>query len=225
MLVNADFRQPALLTPEEYRWVSSPQAGVERVMLDRMGAESGRATSVVRYAPRSHFPRHTHHGGEEILVLSGTFSDDSRDYPAGWYLRNPPGSSHQPSSAPGTVILVKLWQMRTDEQEPVRINTGDPANWGHVNGRLVCPLYQDRHERVRLVQLPPGDLLFRCPVEGAEFFVLEGQLRFDDRKLEEGSWARLPHGQHMAARAGKTGAKVYLKTGHLIELIGNSESC
>jgi anti-sigma factor ChrR (cupin superfamily) len=41
-------------------------------MLDRIGAEKARATSIVRYAPASVFPRHLHPGGEEILVLDGT---------------------------------------------------------------------------------------------------------------------------------------------------------
>ncbi|XQF94519.1 cupin domain-containing protein (plasmid) [Pseudoalteromonas espejiana] len=31
-------------------------------------------------------------------MLSGTFSDESGDYPQGFYLRNPPGSSHAPKS-------------------------------------------------------------------------------------------------------------------------------
>ncbi|SUV87500.1 ChrR Cupin-like domain [Bordetella pertussis] len=63
-------------------------------MLDRWGGEKGRATSIVRYAPGACFPRHEHPGGEEILVLAGSFSEEGGRYPAGWYLRNPPGSSH-----------------------------------------------------------------------------------------------------------------------------------
>ena len=62
-------------------------------MLERQGAESGRATSVVRYAPGSDFAAHTHTGGEEFIVLDGVFSDDSGDYSAGSYVRNPVGSS------------------------------------------------------------------------------------------------------------------------------------
>lgn len=108
MLINADFSRSAVITPDQYRWVASPKAGVERMMLDRIGEEQARATSIVRYAPGASFPRHTHSGGEEILVLSGTFSDEGGDYPAGWYLRSPPGSSHQPFSGPGSTIFVGL---------------------------------------------------------------------------------------------------------------------
>ena len=46
----------------------------------------------MRHAPGSSFERPCHGGGEEILVLEGTFSDELGDYPAGSYLRNPAGS-------------------------------------------------------------------------------------------------------------------------------------
>ena len=65
MLINADFTCRASLAPEHYQWVSSPQNGVERVMLDRVGAEKARATSIVRYAPESYFPHHM----TEIILL------------------------------------------------------------------------------------------------------------------------------------------------------------
>ena len=44
MRVNSDFSQHALMLPSQYSWQTSPQAGVERVMLDRIGAEKARAT-------------------------------------------------------------------------------------------------------------------------------------------------------------------------------------
>ena len=86
MLIHADFSRRAIVTPNQHQWVPSPMAGVERVMLDRVGEEKARATSIVRYASNSHFPRHHHPGGEEIFVLSGTFSDERIDTsdPANW---------------------------------------------------------------------------------------------------------------------------------------------
>ncbi len=81
--INADFEQRAVMRPADARWQPSPLPGVERWMLDRVGGEVARATSMVRYAPGSHFERHVHGGGEEILVLEGVFSDESGDYPAG----------------------------------------------------------------------------------------------------------------------------------------------
>lgn len=55
MWINADFSQVAMVRPNDYQWVKSPGGEVERVMLDRIGGETARATSLVRYAPQSIF--------------------------------------------------------------------------------------------------------------------------------------------------------------------------
>ena len=89
-------------------WVSSPLSGAERRLLERDGDEVARLTSIVRYAPGSHFSSHSHTGGEEYLVLEGIFSDDYGDFPVGTYVRNPIGSKHAPHSDGGAIILVKL---------------------------------------------------------------------------------------------------------------------
>ena len=217
MLINADFTRRAMLAPDEYQWVASPQAGVERVMLDRVGEEKARATSLVRYAPNSFFPRHQHPEGEEILVLSGTFSDEEGDYPAGWYVRNPPGSSHQPSSGEGAIIFVKLRQMMAAESHPVRINTRDPSSWQSRDGREVCPLYASDHEQVCLQRVAPGAALFAGPVAGAELLVLDGAVVTDGQSYPRGSWIRLPVGAHPEVMTGAEGATFYLKTGHLAQ--------
>src|SRR5215470_8306328 len=104
MELNADFSKCAVVHAARVSWVPSPIAGVERRMLDRIGEEVSRATSIVRYAPHSHFSAHTHGGGEEFFVLDGVFSDEHGDYPAGTYVRNPIGSSHSPHSDPGCTI-------------------------------------------------------------------------------------------------------------------------
>jgi len=98
MLINADFSARAVVDTASMPWVPSPLAGVERKMLDRDGGEVARATSVVRYAAGSAFEPHEHGGGEEFFVLEGVFSDEHGDYPAGTYVRNPPGSRHRPFS-------------------------------------------------------------------------------------------------------------------------------
>lgn len=110
MQINSDFSQRVVILPQQYQFIASPLAGVSRMMLDRAGEEVARATSIVRYAAGSGYSAHTHNGGEEILVLAGVFSDEHGDYPAGTYLRNPPGTSHKPFSADGCTLLVKLWQ-------------------------------------------------------------------------------------------------------------------
>ena len=221
MLINADFSCRAALAPEHYQWVQSPQNGVERVMLDRVGAEKARATSIVRYAPESNFPHHLHPGGEEILVLSGTFSADNSHYPAGWYLRNPPTSGHQPYSHEGAIIFVKLWQMTVDETYHVAIDTNDAANWQAQGGRESCPLYSDIREQVSLQRINAGEVLFAdAIVGGAEILVLEGTLIEAGQTYQSGGWIRLPVDATSQITAGANGATVYLKTGHLSQIIG-----
>ena len=218
--INADFSLPAVVTPATYQWVASPQAGVERVMLDRVGGEIARATSIVRYAPSSTFPRHQHPGGEEILVLSGTFSDETRDYPAGWYLRNPPGSAHRPSSEEGAVIFVKLCQMRSSESTPLRIDTRDPANWTHAHGLQTCPLHSDAFESVWLQRLEPHQPMPAEQTALVELLVLDGCLLQASQTYPSGSWLRLPHGQHKPAlRSGDDGVTVYVKVVHTQESV------
>ena len=221
MLINADFSCRAALAAEHYQWVQSPQNGVERVMLDRVGAEKARATSIVRYAPNSNFPHHMHPGGEEVLVLSGTFSADNSDYPAGWYLRNPPTSGHQPYSHEGAVIFVKLWQMTADEIHHVAIDTNDVANWQKQGSRDVCYLYSDTREQVSLQRISADEVLFADNITGgAELLVLEGTLMEAGQTYLRGGWIRLPVDATSQIVAGENGATVYLKTGHLSQIIG-----
>jgi len=63
MHLNADFSQRAVVCFDESEWVASPMPGVQRRMLDRIGDEVARATSIVRFDPGSAFSPHTHDGG------------------------------------------------------------------------------------------------------------------------------------------------------------------
>jgi len=100
MNLNHDFRLRAVQHAADAAWTLSPLPGVDRRMLDRVGGEVARATSIVRYAAGSRFDAHNHPGGEEILVLDGVFSDEHGDYPAGTWLRNPRWSQHTPFTGP-----------------------------------------------------------------------------------------------------------------------------
>jgi anti-sigma factor ChrR (cupin superfamily) len=215
MLVNSNFSKRVVITPDQYEWGASPQEGVERMMLDRIGGEHARATSIVRYARASHFPHHKHPRGEEILVLSGTFSEDGHDYQAGWYLRSPPGSSHRPSSDEGATIFVKLRQMPSSETQFVRVDTRDPGRWTTREGRNVCLLFADDAERVTVERLAAGERLFNRPVNGAELLVLEGELQEREQRYVRGTWIRLPAGEYPEFVSGLDGATFYMKTDNL----------
>ena len=225
MLINADFNQRATVGAHDYDWVASPQPGVERVRLDRVGGERARATSIVRYSAGASFSPHQHPGGEEILVLSGTFADDEGSYPTGSYLRNPPGSSHAPSSPEGTVIFVKLWQMSADEQLKVRIDTRRPDAWQKAADREVCLLHTSACETVSLVRLPAGVQLFSDIVENAEILVLSGSLVEDGQSYEAGSWLRFPPGEYRQLNASTKGCTVYFRDGDLIDTSSEEVPC
>jgi anti-sigma factor ChrR (cupin superfamily) len=64
-------------------------------------------TALVKWPEGERFVAHTHFGGEEILVLSGTFKDQFGEYPAGTWIRSPHLSSHFPFVDEETVIFVK----------------------------------------------------------------------------------------------------------------------
>ena len=216
MQLNADLTVAAAVDSGSIAWISSPIAGVERRMLERDGDEVARATSLVRYAAGSSFAPHTHGAGEEFLVLEGVFSDDTGDFPQGWYVRNPPGSRHAPRSAAGAVILVKLRQMPAAEIAPVRLDTQDPSLWqNHGAGCRQALLFDAPWERVVMQRLAAG---YRGTRErwagGAEFFVLAGELQLDAVTHRAGAWIRLPAGS-CATLASRGGALLYRKTGHL----------
>ena len=217
MLLNDDFTRRAVVHAAALDWTPSPMAGVHRRMLDRIGAEVARATSIVRYAPGSHFSAHTHDGGEEFLVLQGVFSDEHGDYPAGYYVRNPPTSRHVPGSGPGCVIFVKLWQFDPADRTQVRIDTRardvepDPDR----PGVGVMALFRDAREDVRLERWAAGsDIVQTCP-GGMEILVLDGGFTQDNEDFVHHSWLRLPAGAELRATAGPAGALVWIKTGHL----------
>jgi anti-sigma factor ChrR (cupin superfamily) len=186
-------------------------------MLFRIGDELARATSVVRYAPGSAFPRHTHGGGEEIVVLDGVFQDEHGDYPAGSYLRNPPGTSHVPASGEGCTIFVRLWQFRDgDDVQVVR----RPGEGSRVTPRPAATaatvLFDDGHEEVRLEDWAAGGRVTVENGRGLEFLVLTGGLRVGDEPLEAQSWGRLPAGTSLVAGVGRQGARIWMRNAPLL---------
>jgi anti-sigma factor ChrR (cupin superfamily) len=212
MRINDDLTIPVIIQASELPWVASPAAGVDRRMLFRVGEEVARATSIVRYAPNSAFPRHTHGGGEEIVVLDGVFQDEHGDYPAGSYFRNPPGTSHVPASDEGCTIFVRLWQFRGDDHaQIVRL----PAAQASV-GRDAIELFDDGFENVRIESMAPGQAVAVENKRGLEALVLEGSLSVGDRDLTSQGWIRFPAGQAFQAIAGPAGAKVWMKDAPLL---------
>jgi len=216
MQLNADFSLRAAVHAAKLDWVPSPMAGVERRMLDRIGAEVARATSIVRYAPGSSFSPHVHSGGEEFFVLDGVFQDETGDFPVGSYVRNPPTSRHTPGSAPGCTIFVKLWQFDPADRTEVRIDTAREAFQSTPRpGVEVLPLFTDAHESVSLERWAPNARVEVAAPGGLEALVLRGSFTERGETFETQSWLRLPPRSTLLADAGPNGATIWLKTGHL----------
>lgn len=218
MKVNADFSQRCVIKPDDYHWQPSPAKGVERMMLDRVGNEVARATSLVRYAPNSTFDTHVHGGGEEIFVLEGEFADEHGQYPAGSYLRNPIGSAHAPKiGAKGCTIFVKLHQFSPQDTQPVNKNT-QTAQWqkGLVAGLSVLSLHSFENEQVALVRWAPNTQ-FQAHTHwgGEEIFVLDGVFHDEYGVYPKGSWIRSPAMSVHEPFTQSEGALIYVKVGHL----------
>lgn len=214
MTLNSDFSARVVVHSASEPWVASPMAGVARRMLDRIGDEVARATTIVRYAPGSSFSPHTHTGGEEFIVLDGVFQDEHGDYPAGTYVRNPPTTSHTPGAADGCTIFVKLWQFDMDDRNQFRRNMASELT-DKTNGIRRAELHRDAREIVTYIELDPNTRFTLEDQGGIELLVLSGIFIEGPDTLTEGSWLRLPDGAILDGTSGPQGAKVWIKTGHL----------
>ena len=200
MNIRADLNQTAHLANKDFEWLPSPLAGVERVLLDRVGDEVAVATSLVRYAPGAKFDAHVHTLGEEFVVLEGVFSDEHGDYPVGSYLRNPPGTSHTPHSDPGCVIFVKLRQFVDDDLTPVI--TSIPMQAGET---VEHELYRYKDEQVAYIHVAAGErFAFSASYYARELLVLSGELDWQQEvthRLGAWSWIRMSPGDPLRVTA------------------------
>lgn len=210
-----DFSQTVIINTIELTWQASPKQGVWRKPLAREEAEQGHATSIVRYDAGAKFSRHEHPQGEEIFVLEGTFSDESGDYPAGTYFRNPEGSSHEPFSTDGCVLLVKLHQFQADDFQKISLDT-TKTNWLPGHGNLqVMPLHSHLGESTALVKWPAGEkFISHVHPGGEEIYVISGEFIDEYGRYPAGTWIRSPHmSRHHPYVEQDT--VIFVKVGHL----------
>lgn len=217
MHIHSDYSQRVVIHQDSLNWTPSPVPGIERRMLDRVGDEVARATSIVRYLPGSQFTLHQHELGEEILVLEGQFSDEHGDYPAGTYLKNPPGTSHSPSTETGCVLLVKLRHLDPEDRQACVINTRT-ASWypGLVPGLSVLPLSEYGTTHTAMVRWAPKTYFNpHRHYGGEEIFVVDGVFEDEHGRYPAGSWIRSPHlSAHQPYSV--EGCTIFVKTGHLL---------
>lgn len=85
-------------------WSATGYPGIERSLF-RNNEEGGRS-SVVRLANGSRFPRHAHHGNEEVVVLTGAVIIGGVELSQGDYLFTQPGDEHDVVALSDAVIFV-----------------------------------------------------------------------------------------------------------------------
>jgi anti-sigma factor ChrR (cupin superfamily) len=213
--LNMDLSQPVCLRPVAQHWIKSRADGVSRVFLEREAAESGRATSFVKFEPGSFFPPHRHPLGEEIYVLEGVFSDENGDYPAGTYIRNPPGSYHSPFTRPGCTLFVKLEQFHQNDMLRV-VSRPEQQQWLPGIGNLkVLPLHTYEAASTALVLWPKNEI-FQPHTHwgGEEIVVIKGQFIDEYGSYPAGSWIRSPHLSAHFPRV-EVETVILVKVGHL----------
>lgn len=219
--LHGDLSLKAIVDTAALTWAASPSPSVWRKRLELRGPlEAGRVTSLVRYDTGSAFPSHPHPGGEEILVLSGVFSDESGDYPAGSFLLNPEGFVHAPRSADGCILLVKLRQSAGD-RTPTQVNSRT-ARWHQTQraGVEELPLYNSRRfpETIHLTRMSAGSSARGAEIPaGEEIFVMSGSFSDESGSYAEGTWIRFPPGSCHSSHTDQ-GCTLYVKRGHLAPL-------
>jgi anti-sigma factor ChrR (cupin superfamily) len=215
--INSDYSQRVVINSHDLPWTSSPEFGVNRRMLDRIGDEVAKATSIVRYQPGSKFKSHVHDFGEEIFVLEGVFSDETGHYPVGSYIMNPPGSSHAPFSEEGCTLFVKLRHLGVDQTEREVIDTRT-AQWyqGLIPGLKVMPLMRQGTGSTLVKWDPQTYFNPHKHFGGEEILVISGVFEDEFGRYPAGTWIRSPHmSQHQPFS--KEGCTIFVKTGHLLE--------
>jgi anti-sigma factor ChrR (cupin superfamily) len=215
--LNMDLDRAVVVPPDEQTWVNSPSGGVSRVHLERVAAESGHTTSLVTFEPGSSFPQHGHPLGEELFVLSGTFSDEFGDYPMGSYIRNPPGSRHSPFTRDGCKLFVKLDQFLPEDTARVVVRPEDHHWQNGIGNLVVLSLHEFQTRHTALVYWPENERFQpHRHWGGEEIYVISGEFIDEHGRYPAGTWIRSPHlSTHFPYVEQET--LILVKTGHLPE--------
>lgn len=85
-------------------WNATDYPGIERSLF--RNNDTGGRSSVVRLVAGSRFPRHAHHGTEEVVVLAGIVAIDGVELGSGDYLFTSLGEEHDVVAISDSVIFV-----------------------------------------------------------------------------------------------------------------------
>jgi anti-sigma factor ChrR (cupin superfamily) len=219
--LNSELDQRVILRTAAMAWQPWPQPGLDHKPLDRIEAGgTRRITAILRFAPGTRLPTHDHVGGEEMLVLDGSFGDEAGTYGKGTYVFNPDGSRHTAYSKDGCVLFLKLGQHPGNDRKRVVADTTkmDWLSEGHA-GRSVKKLNTGpgypEIENIRFTRLDKG---IRIPLHGHpggnEMFVLEGSIEDEYGRFDVGDWIRQPAASRHAPWT-DDGCVLFVRDGHI----------
>jgi anti-sigma factor ChrR (cupin superfamily) len=210
-----------VVAPDIGGWHSVPAGGVQRRILARGGSLGEHAAMFERFAPGAQSAASRDPQGREIFVLEGSCADAAGRYPAGTYIRNPPGFPDAASSDEGCLLFVRQSEFAATDVARVVVETASSA-WrpGLVDGLTVLPLHAHGTEHVALVDWQPGT--FFQPHKhfgGEEILVLSGEFADEHGAYPAGTWICSPHLSRHTPFSTK-GCRILVKTGHLETNVG-----
>ena len=105
-----------LKTSRDREWVPTDHPGIERALF--RNNETGGRSSFVRLKQGARFPKHAHHGTEEVVVIEGKVTLGGVAMDAGDYLFTTPGEEHDVVAVTDAVIFVSSQKATPLVQEP-----------------------------------------------------------------------------------------------------------
>lgn len=218
MQLNTDFERVVMFNTLELPWHPLAAVGVSQRLLESVGTDRLRATSIVRYAANSPMPTLAHETGDEIIVLEGEFSDEGGIYTGGTYIKNIKLAKQTAYTKNGCVLFVKQGHLQADDAEHVVVDVSHrPWRQGLVAGLSVMPLSDYKGEHSALVRWQPGTVFSaHRHWGGEEIYVLDGVFEDEFGRYPKGTWLRNPHmSQH--SPFSREGCTIFVKVGHLPE--------
>jgi len=231
--IRTDFNQEELVDTNTMEWSKGPFTGTQIKILDRIvGSDHAPCvTALCKFDAGCVTPEYMNENGDDMLVLDGTYSDDTGDYPAGMYIRDQRTSAHISRSREGCVIFAKWnWIAKTDmNSKMIKKNIMDAsAEWTTAaDGHKFQTLYKSEHtgETVVIHLLEPNtSSKWHEPKAGVEAFCLDGSCSIIDSetdmelcKIKAGVWHRYSlsqAGRHLKFKAGAEGYRVMVRTGY-----------
>jgi len=216
--IASDIQKRVIINTETLDWDPTIAQNITQKTLETNNNDGyEQITSLVRYSAGAIYLPHCHPNGEEIFVLEGTLYDERGDFPSGSYIRNPPGSYHQPYSKHGCLIFIKVEQMTLNETKHLHVKTySEDWKTDILSNTDLINLYTNHDEKVDLVRYLPSESPNKISSQDdvcVELFVLYGVLNHQDEFYPKNTWIK-KNGDSFQGLFSRSGCTIYRKTGH-----------